>query len=58
MNLKLKDLFRGKVVNIVHAIGIVRIVPRGSIPRVVRESIEAAAQYMRVRHAPLQITAG
>jgi ATP-dependent Lon protease len=34
-----------------------RIVPLGSIQRVMRESIEAAAQYIRAKHADLQITA-
>ena len=34
-----------------------RIVPLGSIQRVMRESIEAAAQYIRARHADLGITA-
>lgn len=34
-----------------------RIVPLGSIQRVMRESIEAAAQYIRARHEDLGITA-
>ncbi len=34
-----------------------RIVPLGSIQRVMRESIEAAAQYIKARHADLGITA-
>ena len=34
-----------------------RIVPLGSIQRVMRESIEAAAQYIRARHADIGITA-
>jgi len=33
-----------------------RIVPLGSIQRVMRESIEAAAQYIRAKHAELGIT--
>lgn len=34
-----------------------RIVPLGSIQKVMRESIEAAAQYIRAKHAELGITA-
>ena len=34
-----------------------RIVPLGSIQRVMRESIEAAAQYIKAKHADLGITA-
>jgi ATP-dependent Lon protease len=34
-----------------------RIVPLGSIQRVMRESIEAAAQYIKAKHAELGITA-
>ena len=34
-----------------------RIVPLGSIQRVMRESIEAAAQYIRAKHEDLGITA-
>jgi ATP-dependent Lon protease len=34
-----------------------RIIPLGSIQRVMRESIEAAAQYIRARHEDLGITA-
>lgn len=34
-----------------------RIVPLGSIQRVMRESIEAAAQYIRAKHADLGISA-
>ena len=34
-----------------------RIVPRGSIQRVMRESIEAAAQYIRAKHTDLGVSA-
>lgn len=34
-----------------------RIIPLGSIQRIMRESIEAAAQYIRAKHADLEISA-